>query len=280
MSVDQWIDLSMQFDVDGLEFYWGFTPEVNPLEWDRLRKKVERQNRSIPMLCYSSDFTKPTQAKRNDEVAKQKRAIRAASALGAKYCRVLSGQRRPEVSRDSGLKWVRECISELLPFAETHHVILIIENHYKDGFWKFPEFAQKMDMFLELIDGIPETQWFGVNYDPSNAIIAGDDPIHLLEVVKHRVKTMHASDRYLEGGTLQDLHRLEAEPQTGYASILKHGVIGRGLNDYNQIFSILKSVAFEGWISIEDGPDPKTGVADIAQSAVFLRQKMRQHGLK
>ena len=41
MSVDQWIDLAAQFDVDGLEFYWGFTPEDDPKEWDRLRKKVE-----------------------------------------------------------------------------------------------------------------------------------------------------------------------------------------------------------------------------------------------
>ena len=119
-----------------------------------------------------------------------------------------------------------------------------------------------------------------MNYDPSNAIIAGDDPITLLEAVKHRVRTMHASDRYFEGGTLADLRRLEAQPQTGYATVLKHGVIGRGLNDYDQIFSILKNIGFDGWISIEDGSDPKIGVKDIAQSAVFLRQKMRQHGLK
>jgi sugar phosphate isomerase/epimerase len=279
MSVDQWIDLAAQFDVDGLEFYWGFTPEDDPKEWDRLRKKVEQQQHSIPMMCYSSDFTKPTLAERKKEIEKQKRAIRATAALGGSYCRVLSGQRRPDVPRAQGLKWVQECIAELLPFAEANQVVLIIENHYKDGFWEHPEFAQKMEDFLELLSGIPESKWFGVNYDPSNAIIAGDDPLALLEAVKHRVKTMHASDRYFEGGTFEDLRRLEAQPHTGYATILKHGVIGRGLNDYDRIFSVLKSAGFNGWISIEDGPDPKTGVEDIAQSAVFLRQKMRQYGL-
>ena len=115
MTADQWIDLALQFDVDGLELYWGFTPADNPREWDRLRTKVARQNRSIPMMCYSSDFTKPTLEERKKEIEQQKSAILATAALGGRYCRVLSGQRRPEVPRDRGLKWVQDCIVELLP---------------------------------------------------------------------------------------------------------------------------------------------------------------------
>jgi sugar phosphate isomerase/epimerase len=279
MTVDQWLELSLEFHIDGLEFYWGFTPPEAPAEWERLREKVAAQGRSIPMMCYSPDFTKPSLAERKAEIQSQKQAIRAIAALGGSYCRVLSGQRRPEVSRKDGLQWVRECITELLPFAEQHRVVLTLENHYKDGFWQYPEFAQKMDVFLELLEGIPESKWFGVNYDPSNAIVAGDDPIELLERVKHRVRTMHASDRYFEGGTLEQLRQMELEPITGYASFLKHGVIGRGCNDYDRIFSILKASGFDGWISIEDGTDPQEGAEHIKQSAIFLRQKMREHGL-
>ncbi len=116
-----------------------------------------------------------------------------------------------------------------------------------------------------------------MNYDPSNAIIAGEDPLALLDAVKDRVVTMHASDRFFEGGNAEDLHRLGAHQ--GYASILRHGVIGRGLNDYDAIFSTLKSAGFQGWISIEDGDDPAVGMEHLRLSAEFLRQKMAQHGL-
>jgi sugar phosphate isomerase/epimerase len=279
MTVDQWIDMSADFDIDGLEFFWPFTPWQDAAELQRLRERVEAQGRTIPMMCYSPDFTKPDPAERRDEVENQKRVIETCPALGTKYCRVLSGQRREDVSREDGLAWVQECINELLDFAGEHQVTLILENHYKDSFWTAPEFAQKMDVFLELLEGIETSPWFGVNFDPSNCIIAGEDPIKLLEAVKERVVTMHASDRYFEDGTFEDLVKLDAEPLTGYAGILRHGVVGQGMNDYDKIFSILKGVGFNGWVSIEDGEDPSKGAQDIADSAVFLRRKMAEHGL-
>ena len=40
----------------------------------------------------------------------------------------------------------------------------------------------------------------------------------------------------------------------GYAKRLSHGEIGKGLNDYDAIFTILKDAGFsDNWISIEDG---------------------------
>jgi sugar phosphate isomerase/epimerase len=278
MTLDEWILLSDELDVDGLEFYWGFTPQ-NPEELDRVRRMVEERGRSIPMMCYSSDFTKPDPMERAQEVEEQKKAIAATAQLGGKYCRVLTGQRRPEVSREQGVEWVAAAIREVLPFAADHGVTLILENHYKDGYWQYPEFAQKMDVFLDVLDAVGTHPNFGVNYDPSNAVVAGDDPYELLEAVKDRVVTMHASDRYLEGGTLDDLRRMEADPQTGYASILMHGVIGQGMNDYDRIFATLRDAGFTGWISIEDGQDPKNGMTHLDLSARFLRQKMREYGL-
>jgi sugar phosphate isomerase/epimerase len=275
MSVEQWIDLvSDELDVDGLEFYWGFVPHQDPGALRAIRERLEKTGLPMAMMCYSPDFTKPDAADRQREVELQEHALATTAALGGAYCRVLSGQRRPGLDREEGLAMVADCIVSLLPAAERHGVHLILENHYKDGYWDYPEFAQRADVFLDLLDRIPESPWFGVNYDPSNALIGGDDQIELLEAVAPRVLTMHASDRYLEGGTLDD-----ADPQVGYASALKHGVIGQGANDYDAIFGILSGAGFRGWVSIEDGVDPEQGVENLRASAEFLRAKMKEHGL-
>ncbi len=60
----------------------------------------------------------------------------------------------------------------------------------------------------------------------------------------------------------------------GYAQRLRHGEIGKGLNDYDAIFTQLAEVGFDGWISIEDGVE---GLDQLKRSAEFLRAKIRQH---
>lgn len=272
MTLREWVELAAPLQLDGLEYYSEFLELADPARWPAARREVESRGMVIPMLCCSPDFSLPDPAARKHEIEREKTWIRMAAALGARYCRVLSGQRRPELTRAEGLDIVVGCIEACLPEAEACGVTLTLENHYKDDFWSYPEFAQKMDVFCELVDRIRHPH-FGVNYDPSNAFLAGDDPLELLRRVKHRVVTMHASDRYLISGTLEDLQREEAGVE-GYAKRLRHGTIGRGLNDYDAIFAELKSVGFDGWISIEDGVD---GMEQLAESVRFVRAKIAQH---
>jgi sugar phosphate isomerase/epimerase len=272
MKLRDWIELAAPLQLDGLEYYSGFLELADPANWEKARRDVEARGMVIPMLCCSPDFSQPDPELARREIEQEKNWIRMAATLGAKYCRVLSGQRRPELTQARGLDLVVAAIEACLPEAEKCGVTLIIENHYKDDFWSFPEFAQKMDVFCELVGRIKHPH-FGVNFDPSNAFLAGDDPLELLRRVKHRVVTMHASDRFLIEGTIEDLRREEGGAE-GYAKRLRHGEIGRGLNDYDAIFRELRSVNFDNWVSIEDGVD---GMEQLAASARFLREKFRQH---
>ena len=272
MTLQQWVDLAAPLKLDGLEYYSGMLELADPAQWPAARRQVESAGMVIPMLCCSPDFSQPDPQLRQIEIEKEKTWIRMAATLGAKYCRVLSGQKRPELAQEAGLKIVIENIEACLPEAEKCGVTLILENHYKDDFWAYPEFAQKMDVFCALVDRLHHPH-FGVNYDPSNAFLAGDDPLELLARVKQRVVTMHASDRYLLSGTLEDL-RNEEGGALGYAKRLAHGEIGKGLNDYDAIFATLKAVGFDSWISIEDGVD---GMEQLAASVRFLRGKITQY---
>jgi sugar phosphate isomerase/epimerase len=269
MSVFDWIAMARQLDADGLEMYEGFFNTLEPAYLDRVGAAIHAAGFAMPMLCCSPDFTNPDADARRRAVEREAEMIRVTRRLGGPraVCRVLSGQRYPDVSRAQGLEWVVQCIEQVLPVAREHDIVLGLENHYKDGFWKYPEFAQKKDVFLDLVGAIADRTHFGVQYDPSNAIVAGDDPVDLLRAVADRVVSMHASDRYLaEGTTIAELR--QSDGTLGYSANLRHGVTGKGLNDYDAIFRILAAHHYQGWVSIEDGMN---GMDEMAESLAFLR---------
>ena len=181
----------------------------------------------------------------------------------------MSGQKYPGLSIAEGVERAAECITRSLEYAVKRDVILCLENHYKVGDWLYPEFAQQEEPFLALLDAIGAPSHFGVQYDPSNAVVGGFDPIAFLEKVKDRVVTVHASDRFLVPGTTLDEIRLQ-DGTVGYPDKLRHGETGKGANDYDAIFRILRGVGFAGWISVEDGMD---GLDELRRSVSFLREK-------
>ncbi len=266
--------MASHLPIDGIEMYARFLSNFRYPYLRKVRREAQNRNLEIPMMCYSPDFVNPDINRRKKEISKQKEVIKVTAELGGRYCRVLSGQRRPNVPIKEGVSWVVEAIEMCLDTAKEFGVALVMENHYKDPFWEFPEFAQKSEVFLAIINQI-DSPFFGVQYDPSNALVAGEDPLELLDQIKYRILTMHASDRFLlPGATFKELKKTDGT--IGYSPKLSHGVIGKGLNNYDAVFSTLAEINFNGWISIEDGMN---GIEEIRQSAIFLREKMFNFGL-
>jgi sugar phosphate isomerase/epimerase len=271
MQLLEWFDLAIGLECDGLELYSGFLSSNDSTYLSGIRREAFVRGMEIPMFCYSPDFTVIDKELLASEIEGQKNAIRTIAELGGRYCRVLSGQRREGLAISDGVAQATQCIESCLAEAERCGIVLVIENHYKDGYWKFPEFAQKQAVFMQIVNGI-DSPYFGVQYDPSNAIVAGEDPLELLRLVAARVRTMHASDRYVEEG--HDIEEVIAYfGKQGYHPALKHGEVGKGLNDYDAIFETLASVGFDGWISIEDGMN---GLDEMRRSLDFLK-KYREH---
>jgi sugar phosphate isomerase/epimerase len=264
----EWLRQAATLGAEGVEHYDGFFTSLDEAGVAPVRKTLEEIGQVSSLLCFSPNFTHPDPAERARQVERQQTAIDLCVLLGIRHCRTLSGQRYPDLSRKDGIARTVEGIRRSLEHAEKKGVVLCLENHYKDGTWQYAEFAQPEDIYLEIIDRI-DSPYFGVQYDPSNATVGGFDPVPFLEKVKHRVVSMHASDRYLApGATLDELRR--ADGTIGYSDKLLHGETGKGLNDYDAIFRILAGVGFAGWISVEDGMN---GLDELRRSVEFLKKK-------
>jgi sugar phosphate isomerase/epimerase len=263
-----WLRDAATLGAEGVEHYDGFFRSLDAAGVEPVLRVMRETDQVSSLLCFSPDFTHPDAAERARQVERQRTAIDLCVRLGIKHCRTLSGQRFPGMTRQEGVERTVEGIERSLEYAGAKGVTLCLENHYKDGNWQYPEFAQPEDIFLEVVGRI-DAPHFGVQYDPSNAVVGGFDPVAFLEKVKHRVVSMHASDRYLApGATLEELR--QADGSIGYSPKLLHGETGKGMNDYDAIFKILASVDFSGWISVEDGMN---GLDELARSVAFLKRK-------
>ena len=261
MSNHDWLKIAdEQVGLDGVELYWPTIRALPRSALSALRRDAEGRGLTIPMLCVSPDFTHPDPEVRRAQIVEERHAIQAASVLGVTYVRVLSGQAHPGVERSTGVEWAVTAITGLLDFADQYGVILAMENHFRDHFWTYPEFAQAGEVFLEIVDRIPVNAPFGVQYDPSNTLVAGEDPVALLARIAQRVVTFAASDR-----------RLVSDPSAARGSRLVHGVVGEGDIDFDALFVELARVGFNGWVSIEDGDDSIVGAEHLRRSAEFIR---------
>lgn len=279
MTIEAWIRRAPSMGIEGVELYPAFLARTDPEALAELRRCADDVGVALPMMCSSPDFVNPAPGAWDRAVADMRETVDVMAALTPagswRSARVLSGQAWPEVPEDEGIARATEGIQAVLGYAASRDVHLVMENHYKDGLWSYPEFAQRSSVFLAIVEKI-DSPYFGVNFDPSNAIVAGENPLDLLEQVAPRVVSMHASDRSLRPGySLDDLRNHRG---VGYPEALQHGVVGEGLNDYPAILGRLAREGFSGWISIEDGErGGEEGFADIAASARYLHQLIAQY---
>jgi sugar phosphate isomerase/epimerase len=279
LTIEDFVRRAPSMHLEGVELYPHFLTSTDDRTVGRLRAVAEEAGVELPLMCSSPDFIEPAPGAWDRAVAGMRElvdvVVELAPSASWRSVRVLSGQAWPGVPEAEGLARAIEGVRAVLAYAEPKGVWVVMENHYKDGLWIYPEFAQSSRRFLAIVDQV-HSPWFGVNFDPSNAIVAGEDPIALLDQVLDRVRSVGASDRSLRPG--HSVEELRSHRGVGYPEALQHGVVGQGLNDYRAIFSRLSAKGFSGWVSIEDGEAVgEQGFADIASSANFLRGLVEEY---
>ena len=243
-----------EFGLDHIELHHKSAGPRDLRTAEANRRLLDRYGLRLSQWTCAPDFTHPDRDTRERELEEMKRDVDLAAVMGAPGCRVTTGCRYPEVSQEQGVTWAAEYLLRLADYAQPRNMKLGLENHYRDRRWVNEDFAFHAQSFLAVFERVKES-WVGVNFDASNQVMVGEDPLEVLEVVKHKVWHVHASDR-LPGQ---------------YA----HSVIGEGSVRFDPIFACLAGIGYSGYISLED--NSSEGDEGTRRALRFIRHKIDEH---
>jgi sugar phosphate isomerase/epimerase len=251
MSMEDWFKLAETLDLAGTEVQYNCLDSYDLKYLKNIRNQLHKHHLKVSQFIASPDFTTPDSEKRAGQVAKTIRDVDIAAFFEAPCLRITAGQEYPQVSYEQSLKWVTDSFREILEYSESKGVWLAFENHYKDFFWEHPDFSRNGKVFLEIIDCLKDTS-LKVNFDCSNPIVVGQDPVDILKSVANRIVHVHCNDRVA-------FYRYD------------HAVVGEGLVNIPQIFSILRTHGYNGWLSIEYNGNQ--GLEGLKRSIAYVRQE-------
>lgn len=253
-----WFNFAGALGLDGADISVVHLQSHQPDYLRTLRHQAAEAGVQIAMLVTYADFTHPDAAERTRQVEEIRAYCDVAAQLGASFMRVTAGQAHPGVERAAGIEWAVAGLTACLEKAAAAGVTLCYENHTKGYAWTYNDFSQPADRFLEIVARTEGTT-LKLLYDTANTLAAGDDPLAVLDQVKHRVAMVHVND-------IRQAGRFEPV------------LLGTGVAPVQEIFSRLVQIGFDGWVSVEEAS--KTGEDGFRRAIPYALQLWEQAGGK
>ena len=253
MKLEEWFPIAASLGIDGTEIHDRSLVSFEPSYLDFIHHEISKNNLVVSQFIGAADFTHPDPAVRARELEITKRNIDAAARLGANSVRLTAGQVHPNVSRKQGVDWACEGLKASADYALGRKVWIAYEDHYKDYFWERPDFSQRGEIFLEIVERLKDTS-LKVNFDFGNPVMIGEDSIALLGPVVDRVVNVHCSDRF----------------QGEYP----HQIAGQGSVNFPGGFRILRKAGYDGWLASEYNGNQ--GLEGLRRSLDYVRTTWNQ----
>ena len=231
-SLPDWFRLAADLGLDGADLSVVHLESTERDYLRGLRKQAKDLGIQIAMVVTYADFTHPEADERAPQVRELRRYIGVAKELSAEFVRVTAGQAHPGLERNAAIGWGVGGLTLCLVEAAKAGITLCYENHTKGYAWTYYDFSQPADIFLEIIR---RTEGTGLRllFDTANTLATGDDPLAVLDQVKHRVSMVHVNDIARAGH---------------YEPVL----LGEGVAPIVPQFRMLAVAGFEGWVSVEE----------------------------
>ena len=231
-SLPDWFRIAADLDLDGADVSVAHFDWNDRTELDRLRDHAAQAGVRIAMVVTYSDFTLPEPEDRRREQSAVHDQIEAAARLEAPYVRLTAGQSWPGVTRADGMVWAVEGLVQAAARAKRLGVTALYENHTRGSVWRWNDFSQPADRFLELV-AATEGSDLEVLFDTANNLALWDRPESVLARVKSRVAAVHLADIDQPGA-------------------FRPVVPGTGASPHASILKMLRNDGFDGWISVEE----------------------------
>lgn len=249
MSVAQWLDFAAELGLDGVECGPVLLKPLGAAAVAEFRRLTEERGLGVSNFTSYSDFTQPDPEAREREIVALIESARIARELGAPTVRLLTGQRRPGVSRAQGVAWVVEAARRVAESADRIGVRVVVENHTKAFVWTDFDFAMQGEALLQILDGLKDTS-VGVQFDTANPLVAGEDTLTLFEAVKDRIGYVHLNDVRRPG-------------------VFEFVPVGSGIAPVREVLARLSKQGYDGWVGIEEAS--RTGRQGFQEAVEFCR---------
>jgi len=249
MKLDEWFSTAAGMGLQYVDLSSMHISMHTPVNLHNIKNAMENAGVELCMVCTYPDFSHPDAVQRERELIYLKHDIAVASQLGAKFIRILAGQKHEKTSRKDGINWVVDGFLNAEPVAEKLGVTLVFENHSKPGAWHFPDFSHPTDIFLEIVHRIKNTG-IGINFDTINTELDQNDSLKVLREIIGMVRTVHVAD-------------------SSTTDKLNPCVIGRGKAPIREIKNALETAGFNGFYCIEEASG--TGITGIKAAVNYMR---------
>ena len=227
MSLDDFVDLAAQYDLDAVEPTSYYFPEpVTPEYLHQLRRRAFMLGLGVSGTAVGNTFTHPPGPERDKEIAHVKKWVDHAVEMSAPVIRIFAGTVQKGTTEAQARKWCVETIEQSCEYAGQRGIILALENH--------GGIVATADQLLSIVREI-KSPWFGVNLDTGN--FRGPNPYEEMAQAAPYAVTVQVKTEISAAGKSSDA-------------------------DLGRVVEILKKAQYRGFIALEyeAKEDPKTAV--------------------
>jgi L-ribulose-5-phosphate 3-epimerase len=268
------INLFKEIGLEGIEivvqdgYQCGFSNNAEFEYVKSIGSLVKKAGLEVSCLTpYFFEYNNPDAEIREKENRGLERVIEMADWLDAGYIRIYGGRFGDDEVDINNLK--KDCLIESMrrlgDKAKSRNVTLVLENH----FHTMTTTAVKTAAILEEINH-PNV---GILYDQANlAFLHAEEYEEAIALQKKYIKYIHTKDLVYRPGK-QHFKSSEVSHINEEDRIVNSRIIGQGIIPWEKIIAKLKSVGYDGWLSLEyerrwsplDLPDARIGMAEGAK---------------